>query len=677
VAVDVNGQATASPTVFFDVADAASKRSPLVVLTAPTALSTVNADTPIIVAADAVADRPATISKVEFFNGSTLIGTATAPPYQVSWSNALPGTAMLTARATDSTAPAVNSSAGSSAIFITVASNNPRPVVSLTAPAPGAQFAAPASINLTATASDPGGSIAKVEFFAGTTLVGTDTTAPYAVTWASVPAGTYSLTARATDNGGASTVSSPISVTVAANIPPTVALTAPINGSSFAFGTPMTLSATATDAESGSPAKVEFFAGATLLATVTSAPYSFNWTNPPAGTHSITARATDAHGAAATTPPAIVSVTANAVPTVALVLPRPYQRFVTGTPVKFFATAGDSDGSIARVDFLSNGVLVGTATTAPYEFVWANAPTGSYSATARAVDNRGSIVTSTTTTFSVAPLSVTITTPLNNAALPADFVFVRGTFIAPANSSVLVNGVPARVFGNQFFANHVPLTEGSNVIEARIVTPDDQQLSTTRTVTRTGSAPLRIYLDPDEGVLPMTTAILIENRAGLTIVSAAFENLGTVVLDATGAGQEFLGTLQVATAGIYAPTIVVTDSTGAVHRQTIGLLAASRASIEQAFTPLWTAYTALLSAGRVDLALAGLPSATAERYRPILEPMAPHLRQIIATWLAPRSGRLTNDVGEFTISRVIDGQKRLFFVYFVKDDRGIWQLDSM
>ena len=56
--------------------------------------------------------------------------------------------------------------------------------------------------------------MSKVELYSGSTLLGTDTLAPYAFTWSLVPAGTYSLTAVAYDAGGLSTTSAAVSVTV-------------------------------------------------------------------------------------------------------------------------------------------------------------------------------------------------------------------------------------------------------------------------------------------------------------------------------------------------------------------------------------------------------------------------------------------------------------------------------
>jgi hypothetical protein len=92
-------------------------------------------------------------------------------------------------------------------------SNQP-PTVSLTSPANDASFTSPAKIPLAANAADADGRVSLVQFFSGTTKVGEDATAPYSFQWKVGAAGTYTLTARATDNAGAVTTSSPVTVTV-------------------------------------------------------------------------------------------------------------------------------------------------------------------------------------------------------------------------------------------------------------------------------------------------------------------------------------------------------------------------------------------------------------------------------------------------------------------------------
>jgi beta-lactam-binding protein with PASTA domain/glutamine amidotransferase PdxT len=92
---------------------------------------------------------------------------------------------------------------------------NAHPTVALTAPTPGAEYTAPAAISIEAAAADPDGSVATVQFYAGAIPIGASTASPHAITWSNVPAGTYELTARATDNGGAVTTSAPVTITVA------------------------------------------------------------------------------------------------------------------------------------------------------------------------------------------------------------------------------------------------------------------------------------------------------------------------------------------------------------------------------------------------------------------------------------------------------------------------------
>jgi hypothetical protein len=98
------------------------------------------------------------------------------------------------------------------------------PTVSITAPASGATYTAPATVALVASAtSGTGATITKVDFFNGSNLIQTVSTAPFNASWTSVPAGVYgAVTAKVTNSQGATAVSAPISVIVAPIITPSV-----------------------------------------------------------------------------------------------------------------------------------------------------------------------------------------------------------------------------------------------------------------------------------------------------------------------------------------------------------------------------------------------------------------------------------------------------------------------
>jgi uncharacterized protein YjdB/beta-glucanase (GH16 family) len=105
--------------------------------------------------------------------------------------------------------------ATSTQTFAITVTANPAPTVSLTSPASGATFTAGSNITITADAADTSpGTVTKVEFFYGANKIGEDVTSPYSIVWNAAPAGTHSLTAKATDNGNAVTTSAARSITV-------------------------------------------------------------------------------------------------------------------------------------------------------------------------------------------------------------------------------------------------------------------------------------------------------------------------------------------------------------------------------------------------------------------------------------------------------------------------------
>jgi hypothetical protein len=245
---------------------------------------------------------------------------------------------------------------------VTVSQANQPPAVSLTAPANGASYTAPASITISANASDPENQLTRVDFYNGSTLLGSDTTAPYSFSWSNVAAGTYSLSAIARDAAGLTKQSTAVSVTVSpANRPPTVSLTSPTSGASFVAPASITISANASDPEN-QLTRVDFYNGSTLLGSDTTAPYSFAWSNVPAGTYSLNAVARDAAGLS--TQSVSVSVTVNAVT-------------APPTGVIFQASVDHATVTSYRVEVFAAGANPNTATPIATQDIGKPAPNAS------------------------------------------------------------------------------------------------------------------------------------------------------------------------------------------------------------------------------------------------------------------------------------------------------------
>ena len=91
---------------------------------------------------------------------------------------------------------------------------NKPPLVSISQPMHGSISLTGQPVTIAADATDSDGSVVKVEFFNGTNKIGEVTSAPFSVVWTSPPVGTHTLTAIASDNSGATAVSSPIDISV-------------------------------------------------------------------------------------------------------------------------------------------------------------------------------------------------------------------------------------------------------------------------------------------------------------------------------------------------------------------------------------------------------------------------------------------------------------------------------
>jgi hypothetical protein len=177
---------------------------------------------------------------------------------------------------------------------------NQKPEVTLVRPKPGEVFVAPSDLVLEAVASDSDGTVREVGFFAGTNFIGRVTAAPYVLTWTNVGAGVYSISASATDDGGAQSVSSTVVIVVKTNQAPRVGLLWPTNDAVFLQPLDLPISVEVFDPD-GKIAQVELLANSNsigVLHLAPYAPYGFVWTNVPAGGHELQVVAVDDRGLA-------------------------------------------------------------------------------------------------------------------------------------------------------------------------------------------------------------------------------------------------------------------------------------------------------------------------------------------------------------------------------------------
>ena len=299
------------------------------------------------------------MARVEFFDGPTLVGSDASPPYEASWNTqaVADGPHSLRAVAFD---PAGNSA---NAIVQAVVDNT-APTVAVTAPSSGSTVSG--TVTVAANASDTV-AVARVELYDGANLIGTATTAPYAVFWntTETSTGAHTLKARAYDTAGNSAESVAVSVTVSSDMTsPTVVITAPIEGSVAA---PVILwSATGTD--NVGVTHIQFFCDNILQRDYAGQTISFTWATSSftEGGHTLTARAFDAAGNSGLSQPVHITID-RTTPTVAVTSPTSGARISGMVPI--VATASDNTG-IARVEYYDGDTKLGAVSTPPSAYSW-------------------------------------------------------------------------------------------------------------------------------------------------------------------------------------------------------------------------------------------------------------------------------------------------------------------
>ena len=167
-----------------------------------------------------------TVTNVQFFTNNVSFMSLQSPPFIFTANNLAAGAYALTAAAT-----AAGISATSSVVNLTV---DVPPVVNITNPLNNAVLSAPANINIQASASDSDGTVASLQLFVGTNKLSSLNAPPFAGVTNSLAAGTYTLSAIASDNNGIKTTNT-VSVTVVTPVVVSLGGTVKSSGTNFQF----------------------------------------------------------------------------------------------------------------------------------------------------------------------------------------------------------------------------------------------------------------------------------------------------------------------------------------------------------------------------------------------------------------------------------------------------------
>ena len=502
------------------------------------------------------------IQRVEFYYDGVKLAEDMTPPYTfVLLGPPALGPHQVLARAVDT------ANAASDVVTILELTDpiGQAPAVALTYPTAGLVGRVGQSLALEANANDSDGTIVGVTFLLDeTTVLGTDTSAPYTSSWTPALGGMNTIRAIARDNSGR-TSSSSLTITVVSNSAPVAALTSPVAGAVLQTGQQVQLTANADDSDGGISG-VSFYVDGVLVGADTTAPYSLSWTPPLPGVYTLFVRAVDNLGVSTDSATMQFSVANGNAPKVQIETPQLNSIVLTTLETEILATATDAENSITSVRFTVDGVDLSTVTVPPYSTLWQPGIPGSHEIVAYATDSSGAIGVSTPVLVNVpfnarpSPLvdaTEFVTSTLSDLAdrTPEEeelellvAQFNRGTQTRP--------GFTASLFESAYFAESKQLTMLYRAILGEWPTPTE--LATLRNAATAGSG--NVNIGDDHGNNFSNATVLVgQTTAGF------LESLGDAdVFSFTVANDNTLVTLR---------TLGSTDTTGELYDSSENLIA--------------------------------------------------------------------------------------------------------
>jgi len=473
VATDTQGYTATSTVVNITVTNILPPKIPFVVsFWYPTNRETFGAPATVVV--HALVSDSNVVRTVEYFANSLSIGTVTnisnvlltnltsESPFYMAWSNVLTGSYVLTAVATD----LQGNTATSSVVNITVTNIPPPNVpfsVSFAYPTNGQAFTGPATVGVHAAVADSN-VVETVQYFANNLSIGLVTNAagvlltnltqsnPFFLAWSNVTAGSYALTALATDSQGHTATSGVVNITVT-NVPPPyipfiVNLAYPTNGETYSNLASVVVRALVAD--SNVVRMVQYFAngnvfgvntntGSTPLTNVLeNSPFILVWSNVTYGSYALTALATDTQGNMATS--AVVNIDVLPPPAPVIVRQPAGSTNTAGSLVLFSVEASGSGPLSYQWEFQGNNVNGANA----YVYSLTNAQPANSGNYQVIVGNGGGSVTSSVAVLSIfIPTtnrpSLSITNPATTA--PLQVSNATYTMLGTAGDKLAVAGV--------------------------------------------------------------------------------------------------------------------------------------------------------------------------------------------------------------------------------------------
>jgi len=278
------------------------------------------------------------------------------------------------------------------------------------------------------------------------------------------------------------------------------------------------------------------------------------------------------------------------------------------------------------------------------------------------------------------PIVIKISEPPAGANLSSARAAVAGAVSAPFATGIDINGSPACILDERFFANDLPVSDNFT-FTAVAHSPGGATGQDSVAVT----APPRpvgvriIAQSPCGGVAPFAAVFDADligiDSANVQQLDVDFDGDGRIDLSSSDLAQPVSFTYTAP--GMYRAQFTLREKNGALHEVSHFVSVQDAGQGQKVFREIFTRLRVALTARDIPHALSYLTISAAARYGPILKQLEAQLPAFVATWSDMQPVEIGDQFAQFAVTRPVAGVTRMFGLVFVKDAHGTWKIDSM
>ncbi|MCI5207552.1 MAG: hypothetical protein D3910_01885 [Candidatus Electrothrix sp. ATG2] len=244
-------------------------------------------------------------------------------------------------------------------------------------------------------------------------------------------------------------------------------------------------------------------------------------------------------------------------------------------------------------------------------------------------------------------------------------------------TGVLVNGITALVYGNQFVANHVPLSEDGTITVNAFDADGNRGLQSASVTVQPTTRQIELQVDFDSGLAPMENTLKFsKNFIASSRPDISYSGPANMVAE-TGT-EENTWNISMTEPGIYIYTVEVRDENSVTYTDQVAVLANDRVALDTLLQEKWNGMKQALINGDSAGALEEFTLGQRELFQEIFTAAEGDLAQMALDMQDIELIYQKNDTAEYRIRRDIifkESPKTVtFYIYFQRERDGIWRI---